>query len=30
MKEEWLIKIMSAFVEKIQAHRALLEVFSAV
>lgn len=30
MKEEWLTKIMSAFSEKIQAHRALTEVFSAV
>ena len=30
MKEEWLTKIMSAFAEKIQAHRALSEVFSAV
>lgn len=28
MDEEWLKKIMSAFVDKIQAHRALSDVFS--
>lgn len=30
MKEEWLTKIMSAFIGKIQEHRALSVVFSAV
>ncbi|NOR51633.1 MAG: IS4 family transposase [Gammaproteobacteria bacterium] len=30
MKEEWLTKIMSAFAEKIQEHRALSEIFSVV
>lgn len=27
MREQWLIPIMEAFVEKIEAHRALSQVF---
>jgi hypothetical protein len=30
MREEWLTKIMAAFVEEIQKHRALSDVFSVV